>query len=188
MKQAAVSEQTGRDESFYAEKGPVQGPRGRKELGRCKDLSGIYCWMTTCPQTVAWDNTTHSLAHERTPRDVSLLLRVLPAVETQLELESPSQGSLLMWRESWCWLPAGSSARALILLHTAPHGCSGFLQHGGWSPRGKTRKAAALSKAKLRNGTVLLPPFSIDLLSHKPSPNLVGGITKSEEKASVMGL
>ena len=53
MTTRGVSEQTGREWSLHAEKGAVQGPRGRKELGRCEDLSDVCCLRTTHPQTVA---------------------------------------------------------------------------------------------------------------------------------------
>lgn len=43
MKVSSVSEQAGREHSFYAKKRAVQRPRGRKELGRGEDLSGTYC-------------------------------------------------------------------------------------------------------------------------------------------------
>lgn len=38
MKMSSMSEQAGREQSFYAKKGAVQRPRGRNQLGRLRTL------------------------------------------------------------------------------------------------------------------------------------------------------
>lgn len=91
--QTAMSEQTGKEESFYAEKGPVQRPRGRKEPGRYEDPSGGCHGMTTHPKTLPYDNSTHSLAQfsslVRAHRGNLLLCHVPSVTMTQTELKQP---------------------------------------------------------------------------------------------------
>lgn len=94
MRWAAVSEQTGRDWSFYAEKGLAQGPKGQKELWRYK--GGVRTFGVSIaewqPAHKLWLETA-LLIHGSwfcnlggTHRAISLLLHVLSDVATQLEL------------------------------------------------------------------------------------------------------